>query len=272
MTGRGMTRLVWLVCLLSAVMVGCVSRAEYLELEAAHSQTYEKWKATEANLQKAKSENATVAMQLATTRESLRQGNVNITKLMDQNAKLEKLGQEYKRKYERLLDAGTGPSPVPAPVDAALKVLAQTEPELMEYMPTYGMLKLKADLTFDKGSAIVKPGAVAALKKLAEIVNTRDAKPFHIYVAGHTDDIPIKRDETIQLHGSNWGLSCHRALRVIEALFKAGVEQKRMGGMGFSMYHPIAPNAPGKKGNPLNRRVEIWIVPPGRFLTATGQE
>jgi flagellar motor protein MotB len=40
--------------------------------------------------------------------------------------------------------------------------------------------------------------------------------------------------------------------------------------MGFGEYHPVAPNKPGKKGNQANRRVEIWIVPPGSFLTTAG--
>jgi flagellar motor protein MotB len=32
---------------------------------------------------------------------------------------------------------------------------------------------------------------------------------------------------------------------------------------GFSEYRPIAPNKPKKKGNPQNRRVEIYVVPKG---------
>ena len=139
----------------------------------------------------------------------------------------------------------------------------------MEYLPKYGMIKLKADLTFDKGSAKVKPEAVEALKKLAKIVNSDAAKHFGVYVAGHTDDIPLVKPETIRAHGSNWGLSLHRAGAVVKVLAMAGVSQRRLCAMGFSKYHPIAPNKPGHKGNPLNRRVEIWIVPPDRFLTVS---
>jgi flagellar motor protein MotB len=41
------------------------------------------------------------------------------------------------------------------------------------------------------------------------------------------------------------------------------IDPKRMSVRGFSEYRPVAPNAPGKKGNPQNRRVEIYIVPEG---------
>ena len=64
----------------------------------------------------------------------------------------------------------------------------------------------------------------------------------------------------------------HRAIAVQGVLSKAGLTPARIGAMGFGEYHPVAPNAPGKKGNRLNRRVEIWIVPPDRFLTESGTE
>ena len=155
-------------------------------------------------------------------------------------------------------------------MDEALRALAETNSDLMAYLPNYGMIKLKADLTFGKGSAEVNVKAKAALAKLAEIINSDVAKQFHVYVAGHTDDIPLVKPETIRLHGTNWGLSCHRALAVVKVLFEAAVAQQRMGAVGFGKHHPVVPNLAGNKGHPLNRRVEIWIVPPDRFLTAAG--
>ena len=113
-------------------------------------------------------------------------------------------------------------------------------------------------------------GALAALKKLAEVLNTADAKPFNIYVAGHTDDMPIVRAETKREHPTNWYLSVHRAVAVQTVMAAAGLAQPRAGVMGFSEYHPVATNPPAHKGNQANRRVEIWIVPPDRFLTSTG--
>ena len=153
-------------------------------------------------------------------------------------------------------------------LDAALKALQKQNPELMDYLPEHGMVKIKSDLTFGKGSAKVKAAAVEAINKLAGIMNTEAAAALNIYVAGHTDDLPLVTRTALEAHGSNWGLSLHRAGAVVKVLAQAGVGQPRLGAMGFSKYHPVAPNKPGNKGNPINRRVEIWIVRPEQFLTA----
>jgi len=66
-------------------------------------------------------------------------------------------------------------------------------------------------------------------------------------------------------------LSVHRAVAIKKVMEKAGLAAARIGVMGFGEYHPIAPNksSGGKnRGNQANRRVEIWIVPPNRFLTS----
>jgi flagellar motor protein MotB len=42
-----------------------------------------------------------------------------------------------------------------------------------------------------------------------------------------------------------------------------GLEAKRMSTRGFGEFRPVAPNAPGNKGNAKNRRVDIYIVPSG---------
>jgi len=41
------------------------------------------------------------------------------------------------------------------------------------------------------------------------------------------------------------------------------MDSKRLSVRAFGEYRPIEPNQPGKKGNPKNRRVEIYIVPEG---------
>jgi chemotaxis protein MotB len=58
-------------------------------------------------------------------------------------------------------------------------------------------------------------------------------------------------------------LSSHRAIAVVEQMEKNGIEPKRLSTRGFGEYRPLEPNAPEKKGNPKNRRVEIYIVPAG---------
>ena len=42
-----------------------------------------------------------------------------------------------------------------------------------------------------------------------------------------------------------------------------GLVPERGSVRGFGEFRPIVPNEPNKKGNPQNRRVEIYIVPKG---------
>jgi flagellar motor protein MotB len=177
------------------------------------------------------------------------------------NASLAQYKKDLDAAKAELIAMGGKPGPLPPILDKALRDWAEKNSDIVELQGN--MVKFKADMTFDPGSADIKPAALAALKKLAEILNSPDANPFNVFVAGHTDDIPLVNAATIAKFEDNWGLSLGRAKSVVKALYGggAGIAQERMGAMGFSKYHPVAPNAPGNKGNVLNRRVEIWIVP-----------
>ncbi len=268
-----MTR-IWMIasiglCVLLPLAAGCVTLDEHNQVLARLRNSNVELEKCQTAVQQARADRQTAQDRLGLLESEAVAKDTRITALQSANGELGDDFKELYDKYQALVARRPQDFLLPGPVNAALKALANSNPELMEFLPKYGMLKLKADLTFGKGSAEVKGGAVNALKKLATIVNTEAAKGFHVYVAGHTDDIPLKNDATIRKHGTNWGLSAHRALAVVKELFQAGVEQKRMGAIGFSKYHPVADNKPGKQGNPLNRRVEIWIVPPNRLLTAS---
>jgi chemotaxis protein MotB len=156
---------------------------------------------------------------------------------------------------------------LPPGLDEALKKLA--EKYGWEYKN--GMVKLSSDLTFDPGSDVVLEEAAAGLKQFAQIMSSEpEAAKYNVYVAGHTDDIPISKPETKRRHPTNWYLSAHRAVAVEDVIQNAGLAPVRLAAVGFGEYQPIVPNAAGHKGNKINRRVEIWILPPDRFLSVTG--
>ena len=261
--------------ILANLMFVCGCNGERKRLLAANRRCVEQHKEAQADLNKLRGEYGKLGDELKGRDAVILAKAQEIKVLEEANATLEKDLEQINERYKSLLAGGKlppiGRPPLPEQVDKALRALAETNVELMEYRSEYGMIKLKADFTFDKGSADVKGDAAAALKKFARIIAAPAAAKFNIYVAGHTDDIPLRKTKTIRDHGTNWGLSVHRAVAVIKVLFEAGVEQERMGAMGFSKHHPIAPNAPAQKGNPANRRVEIWIVPPDRFLTVSQQ-
>jgi chemotaxis protein MotB len=155
-----------------------------------------------------------------------------------------------------------GISPLPVELNTALEDFAKGS-DMIEYDASRGLVKFKSDLLFEKGSDDVTAPASEAVKTLCGILNTDTAKQFHIIVAGHTDDLPILKPQTKAEHPTNWHLSVHRAIAVEQLMEQDGVSTARLSVRGFGEYRPLEPNLAGKKGNPKNRRVEIYIVPAG---------
>jgi len=254
---------------------GCVPEAKYKEALAAARRANEQLTQCQGALRDMRTENQRLLEDV-----KARDGVISARQraLDDLLANHDKLSDDFKAlyaKYQDELNRGQTPTPIsmailPAALDKALRDFARANPDLVEYLPNYGMVKLKSDLTFDKGSVDIQTATGDALRKFVEILNSPDAAKFNIYVAGHTDDIPIRKAATRQEHPDNWYLSVHRSVAVQKVMTKAGLAPERIGVLGFGEYHPVAPNAPNQKGNAINRRVEIWIVPPDRFLTAGG--
>ncbi|MBN1943129.1 MAG: OmpA family protein [Phycisphaerae bacterium] len=157
---------------------------------------------------------------------------------------------------------------LPAKLNTALQEFAAANPNIVEYDVENGMVKFKSDFTFAPGEAAPNAEATAMIAKLVPILDSPEAKDLAVYVAGHTDDMRISRPETRRRHPNNWYLSAHRAVGIQKELAGAGLDPTRICVMGFGEYHPVEPNKPNQKGNAANRRVELWIVPSGSFLTA----
>lgn len=160
---------------------------------------------------------------------------------------------------QRLLMGGAA---LPVELSTLLEDFAKQH-DMVDYDSSRGVVKFKSDLLFDKGSDNVAASAVEAVKSLTTILNTEQGKKFDVIIAGHTDDIPIQKPETRAKHPTNWHLSSHRAIAVLNVMESSGIEPKRMSVRGFSEYRPVAENKANKGGNPQNRRVEIYIVPEG---------
>ncbi len=151
---------------------------------------------------------------------------------------------------------------LPVELSALLEDFAERE-QMVTFDPNRGIVKFKSDLLFEKGSDKVAPSAVQAVKLLCGIMNSEEGKKFDVIIAGHTDDIPIRKPATRAKHPTNWHLSAHRAISVLNVMSRNNVAWERMSIRGFGEYRPIVENKPNKKGNPQNRRVEIYIVPGG---------
>ena len=163
----------------------------------------------------------------------------------------------------------TAAAPVAAPVAAPIKIdptldqvaskVASVMAELMrEHMVVVrrkpGMLEVqfRTDILFPSGSARLSADAVAAIKRLAGVL---ERFPNPIRVEGFTDDVPI---QTMQF-ASNWELSAARAGSVVHVLSAQGVAPKRLAVIGFGDQQPVASNATAA-GREANRRVVVVIL------------
>jgi len=160
---------------------------------------------------------------------------------------------------QRLLLGGAA---LPVELSTLLEDFAKSN-DMVEYDSDRGIVKFKSDLLFELASDTVAASAVESVKSLCGILNSEEGKKFDVIIAGHTDDIRIATSATRAKHPTNWHLSVHRAIAVLNVMESNNIEPKRMSARGFGEFRPIAKNLPDKKGNPQNRRVEIYIVPEG---------
>lgn len=259
------------------VTSGCVSKAEYDKALELNRNAQKQLENERAKANRLAAEQADMIAQrdnaLRQADEKAKEASLMAKARRELQADYDTLRELYSRLRNEKKPTPIGITVLPKEVDQTLRQFAQENPELIEYFPNRGMVKIKSDLTFDSGSTNVKDVANAALKKFVTILNDQAIANYHVYIAGHTDDVPIRRPATKRKHPDNWYLSVHRAVSVQKAMVEAGLASERIGVMGFGEYHPAAPNktsSSGKKlGNEANRRVEIWIVSPDRFLTGT---
>jgi chemotaxis protein MotB len=113
-------------------------------------------------------------------------------------------------------------------------------------------------ILFDSGSVKVKPKGKEVLLRLADTF--RENKDQNIVVEGHTDDVQI--GSALQgMFPTNWELSAARATAVTRFLQEEGnIEPERLTASGFSFYRPVADNET-EEGRTQNRRIEIILLP-----------
>ena len=106
------------------------------------------------------------------------------------------------------------------------------------------------NLLFDVNSAVIKPGGLDGLTKVADILNRYPETT--ITVKGHTDSTGSE--------AYNQQLSEKRAVAVADFLVGKGVNGARVTPIGYGEQLPIAGNDT-EAGRLQNRRVEIEIIP-----------
>jgi chemotaxis protein MotB len=117
------------------------------------------------------------------------------------------------------------------------------------------MLKLPDEILFPSGSKALKKEGKTALEQVAAVL--RDVKDRDFIIAGHTDNVPVKRGGAFK---DNWELSTARAVAVASLMIKQGVSPEQLSAAGFGEFDPIESNE-SKEGREKNRRLEIILMP-----------
>lgn len=258
--------------MMGASFTGCVSKKKYSELQALHQQmsqdyttiqdnyTKEQIKSStiQALLDEARKNNDDLKSSYAALQKSLdksisqnTQGNVNISKLVDEiNAS---------NKYiKQLVSAKSKSDSLNLALTTNLtRSLSPSEADEVNVKVLKGVvyISLADNMLFKSGSYEINSRAMETLSKIAKII--KDYKDYDVMVEGNTDNVPISRTNI----RNNWDLSALRASSVVQALqTKFGVDPSRLSAAGRGEYRPIADNTTDS-GRQRNRRTEIIITP-----------
>ena len=119
-------------------------------------------------------------------------------------------------------------------------------------------VSFKGDILFSSGSHRLRNEGTKLLESVIPVLK-KSSENHDIFIAGHTDNVPIKK-EARDKYASNWELSTHRAIEVVKYLKSKGMNPKSLTAAGYGEFKPVADNST-ELGKSKNRRVELFIIP-----------
>ena len=264
---------------IALVSQSCVSTKKYTDLQASQSQLQTNYnllqesnrdldrkyltsqkelaaaivrvKSLEEQIASEKSNIASLQDALNKCLTSSNQGNVNISKLVDEINSSNKYIQQLvntKNKNDSLNLVLT---------NNLTRSLSREEIKDVEVQVLKGVvyISLSDNMLYKSGSYSISDQAGEILGKVAKII--KDYEGYEVLIEGNTDNVPISMTNI----RNNWDLSTLRASSVVQALQNTyGVDPKRLTAGGRGEYNPIAGND-SEAGKAKNRRTQIIITP-----------
>ena len=257
---------------LAVLSQGCVSNKKFNELQSNYnalqtknSDLDKKYQDGQQSLSASTTRVKSLEEQLAAERSNLvalqaaldkclnstSQGNVNISKLVDEINTSNKYIQHLvntKNKSDSLNVVLT---------NNLTRSLSREEIKDVDVQVLKGVvyISLSDNMLYKSGSYEISDIAGQTLSKIAKIIT--DYKEYDVLIEGNTDAVPI----TMPNIRNNWDLSALRASSVVQALQKTyNVDPKRLTAGGRGEYNPIASNDTDA-GKSKNRRTQIIITP-----------
>ena len=179
------------------------------------------------------------------------QGNVNVSKLVDEI--------NSSNKYiKQLINAKNKSDSLNMVLTNNLtRSLSQTEKSDVDIQVLKGVvyISLSDNMLYNSGSYEISDRASETLNKIAKII--KDYQGYDVLIEGNTDNVPISKPNI----RNNWDLSALRASSVVQSLQNNyGVDPKRLTAGGRGEYNPIVANDT-EAGKMRNRRTQIIITP-----------
>ncbi len=260
------------VLIVSMITQSCVSSKTYKELQASHTQLQNDNRDLKAKYQTDaqalavansriksledqiadKTANVT-ALQAALTQclNASNQGNVNISKLVDEinrsNTYIKELINAKKKSDSLNMVLTTN----------LTRSLSPEETKGVDVQVLKGVvyISLSDNMLYKSGSYEISDKAGETLSKITKIIT--DYKDYDVLIEGNTDNVPISQKNI----RNNWDLSTLRASSVVQSLQNNySVDPKRLTAGGRGEYNPVADNST-PDGKAKNRRTEIIITP-----------
>jgi chemotaxis protein MotB len=116
----------------------------------------------------------------------------------------------------------------------------------------------KGDILYESGKHKLTDEGLSLLESIVPYLKEKE-NGYDIYVAGHTDNVPIKF-ESKKKYENNWGLSTFRSIEVSNYLMLKGLKASNLAIAGYGEFRPVESNET-EAGRAKNRRVELYLVP-----------
>lgn len=254
------------------LLSGCVSNKKFRSLQASYDEMRtkgqelnRKYQETQQQLSSANTRVTSLEDQIASERANVKslqealnqcltstsQGNVNISKLVDEiNAS--------NRYIQHLVNTKNKSDSLNMVLTNRLtRSLSREEMQDVDVQVLKGVvyISLSDNMLYKSGSYEISDRAGETLSKIAKII--MDYRDYDVLVEGNTDNVPISQRNI----RNNWDLSVLRGSSVVQALQNDyGVDPKRLTAAGRGEYNPVAGNE-SESGKTRNRRTQIIITP-----------
>ncbi len=251
---------------------GCVSNQKYAALQSSYNQLQESQREINQRYQNSQQELSGASSRVRSLEEQIQaersnvaslqsaldkclasgnQGNVNISKLVDEI--------NSSNKYIKQLISAKNQSDSLNMVltNNLTRSLSREELSDVDVQVLKGVvyISLSDNMLYRSGSYEISATAGETLSKIAKII--KDYKDYEVLIEGNTDNVPISQPNI----RNNWDLSALRGSSVVQALQNDyGVDPKRLTAGGRGEYNPIVSNDT-ESGKTRNRRTQIIITP-----------